>query len=221
MKKGFLVEKFLAYHGSGTKIDRFEFVFTNKGVDQLGSGFYFTTSMEEAIGYTSARSSVLPDGPKLGGEDSPTVHVVELSISNPLDSTSVQGISASQALAIIKKSPCLEDCLWDWEDLSSVSIDDAARRAAKTYETRDGDTRLIRRLNNLATDFFPGAKGVEVFNRAVQEVLGYDGVVCNEFSGKIHWVAWFPDQIRIVDWIAMDKPETSESLIPKRQSRCR
>lgn len=193
----------VAFHGSGTAIDRFDYAFTNQGNDQIGSGFYFTDSIDEAISYTS--KTVEGAEGKLGGEDCPTVHVAKLYLSNPLDSTSKQGIDYNQTLRIIVASPCLEDALWNFEDLSECTVLTAARRAAKSYVTQDGDIELIRQLNKLAGDFFPEPGHIEEFNKVVQETLGYDSVVCREFEGKTHWVAWFPDQIEITDRVPADQ----------------
>ena len=48
----------------------------------------------------------------------------------------------------------------------------------------------------MANDFFP--KHVAEFNKAVFEVLGYDGVVQTFDNGQVHYVAFFPEQIQIV-----------------------
>ena len=85
--KQFLNEKItniLAYHGSPVNIDEFRYEFTNKGNDQLGSGFYFTTDKNEALGYGK------------------NIHTVELTFKKLLDADKDKPKSNEHRLKISK-----------------------------------------------------------------------------------------------------------------------
>lgn len=178
----------VVYHGSGVPITEFDYRFTDQGNDQLGSGFYFTTDVVQAEGYTKHR--IDSDTPKLGGESEPTVVSAYLSIQNPLDSEHIGTLTKQQARKIIKRSPRLSEALQDWGD-----PDEGEARlidtAADAYAERG--VNVLGQLNKLSNDFYPGEVGR--FNAAVRDVLGYDGVVA-EYPGRKHFVAWFPTQIK-------------------------
>jgi len=183
------------YHGTGNMagIDSFDPKYTGKGADQLGSGFYFTTNASVASGYVGRRSV---HEPKQGGEDSPGVLPVYLSIQNPIvlqfdDATiDIVELTTSQAYKIMLKSPGLRDLdnsrLGDWYDIWSEGISDAQiRNVARHYKN----------IMHLENEFFDDHS--DLFRRTLHAVTGYDGVVQN-FEGDTHYVAWFPEQIKSV-----------------------
>lgn len=183
----------MVYHGSGTKIEKFDFSFTGKGNDQQGSGFYFTTSNQEARGYSLERRADDQHNPKPGGEDRPSVLGAYLSIKKPLEAKKIGNITPAQVRAIIMKAPDLEDRLLDHGDVESEGRSAVLARATLAYAGNRVD--IQRQLFMIDNDFFRG--DVKAFNEAVMAVLGYDGVHA-KFDNQDHWVAWFPEQIMIV-----------------------
>lgn len=185
----------VVYHGTGTSIEEFNPDFTGQGVDQYGSGFYFTTSKSTADSYQTRR---LNDMEKPGGEDNPNVIPAYLNIRNPLvvDASSVSSlyqvpVTPTMASRIIAKAPNIMDkensILGDffeeyWETGPNRSM---ISRLANEYEWTIG---------SLSTDIFNG--NPTEFRQAVKDVLGYDGVQVNFQSGEKHFVAWFPNQIK-------------------------
>jgi len=198
-----------AFHGSGTCIESFDYRFTNKGNDQLGSGFYFTSSLEEAISYTSHR---LDDGQlaKLGGEDQPTVHVVSLSFKGAINAEEELPISTALATKIILRSPVLDAALLDWGDVEYEGRQQVLSRALESYTHKHGDGPTINRLFGIANDFFPNH--IEAFNRALYDVLKMDGII-KSIGAATHFVAFFPEQIEIIERI---DSETAQARL-KRQ----
>lgn len=198
----------MLYHGSGTAIERFDYKFTNAGSDQLGSGFYFTNRLEDAKRYAFRRRS--PSEEKLGGEDAPNVVHAHLSIKNPMEAAQTgPGLTPVQVAALLSRSPCLGDALENFGDVAYEGSGNVLRSAVAAYVTRPGTSRpLVRQLFNVANDFFPDH--VAQFNKAVFEVLGYDGVVQTFPDGQVHYVAFFPEQIQIV---------TKEQLAPLEASQ--
>jgi hypothetical protein len=188
----------VVYHGTGNLegLNEFRPELTGLGNDQIGSGFYFTTSQEEASAYTTAR---MPNaGTKLGGDQSPGIVPAYLSIKNPII---VKGpnlrdvdvdLSAKQVEAIIRHAPRLFDVentpLLDWHENASTRVTPAmVRDVAKKYT----GPALIQ----IEHDFFGREGEATKFREALRKVLGYDGAVI-DFGTKKHWVAWFPEQIK-------------------------
>lgn len=181
-----------AYHGSGTDIQQFSYDFTGIGNDQIGSGFYFTTDKNEARGYTSRRYE---DQPKPGGEDSPTIHEVELDIRNPLDADAVGTIPPSKVRRLLEMSPVFDNVLSNWGDVEFEGRSKVVANAVAVYSQTARNNVICRALFPIANDFYQGH--VKEFNDAVTTILGYDGVV-QDYGNKKHYVAFRPDQIKIV-----------------------
>jgi hypothetical protein len=191
----------VVYHGTGNLegMKSFDPALTGQGLDQLGSGFYFTTNAEEASGYsTKVTQQAGPGAQKLGGDSSPGVVAAYLSIKNPLKikGSSLRDadidISSDQAFEILKNSPDIKNMestpLWNWIDLSGSDeiTDDMIMDVAQNYTGSS--------LISLENDFF--RDGATEFRTAIRDVLGYDGVVMEFENGTKHFVAWFPEQIK-------------------------
>jgi len=179
------------YHGTGSDIKEFKYEFTNQGADQLGSGFYFTDSPQEASAYSTTRKS--SDQPKPGGEDNPTVITAKLNINNPLDADAVGNITYKQVRSIILMSPQLDDGLSNWGDVEYSGRESVLRDAVEGYVIENEN--ILRGLFSLANDFY--RDNIEQFNKVIRTVLGYDGVV-KHWDDRTHYVAWFPEQIKII-----------------------
>jgi hypothetical protein len=203
------------YHGSGNieNISKkgFDSALTGKGVDQLGSGFYFTTDPSEASLYATSVTPRVPKGTrKLGGDESPGVIPVYLNIKNPLiiNGSSLRDVdidlNEDQAFEIIKNSESVRDLeesiIWNFMDISGYdSIEDWMLQDVASNYTGSS-------LINLENDFFSDES--TNFRGAINKVLGYDGVIMN-FENKDHKIAWFPEQIRSIN--AAFDPEFKKS----------
>lgn len=198
-------EPLVVYHGSGNISSIYDEGFrpdlTGKGMDQLGSGFYFTTDTAEAEAYqTALTQNIRTDGEKLGGSAAPGTADVYLSIQNPLVVPSEGSnlndadvdLTEDQAEAILRYS-------------ESAKSEDESRFGDFFEEYWDGGTQdwmygavagnyVGASLMALENDFFDGE--ATNFRKAVNKVLGYDGVVHTFANGKTHYVAWFPEQIK-------------------------
>ena len=192
-----------AYHGSGTQIDQFSYEFTGIGKDENGSGFYFSTDINDAIEYCTR---TLEGQAKPGGMDNPTVHHVRLHLANPLDSRLEGDLTYAQARALMTRAPNLDEALTSWGDVPSEGREKLIAMALKSFvpspDAGGEPVRLLRWLHNLANDFYP--EDVEAFNRAVQAVLGFDSVEDHDkASGTSHYVAFFPEQVEILEHIPL------------------
>lgn len=188
------------YHGTGNleNLDSFDPGLTGNGNDQIGSGFYFTTSTEEASAYTTAITPQAGENAiKLGGDASPGVAIVYLNIRHPV---SVNGhtlkdedlsLTIKQAAQVIRRAPHIYDLeespLQNWHDIWLEGIQERMiDGVAKHYK----GTSLI----SLENDFFRDHS--TAFREALRDTTGRDGASIVFPNEKVHWVAWFPDQIR-------------------------
>jgi hypothetical protein len=188
------------FHGSGAFIRQFMYEFTGQGVDQLGSGFYFTTDRDEAVSYTTRRGQ--QDLPKLGGEDVPTVVEAYLDIRNPLDASATGSINSKQVQKFIELAPeeSRREGLENW----GIDGDKPSAKVLNAYAFTDAN--IVRELFKIGNDFY--GRNTEAFNRAIKQVIGYDGVVQDfrvDGVRKLHYVAFFPEQIKSADPVTYDE----------------
>lgn len=198
------------YHGSGTNITAFSPDYTGQGNDQYGSGFYFTTELSIAQGYTEAHlrgnDGVLLEKP--GGEDSPTVISAYINLENPLivDGTHEANlshifVSSEQAHEILKHLPSLYYDIAD--EVEPNPLGDYFDDVWETEFVQPQD--FAPYIEQLAYQFFDDADLVKLENmfikhptewrEALHSVLGYDGVIV-DFQDSKHVIAWFPEQIK-------------------------
>lgn len=188
---------FTLYHGSGCAIDRFNYAFTGVGNDEVGSGFYFTTSLAQALDYTERR--IDPNQEKPGGMDSPTVHVAQVNFQGLVDHDYRRSLKTSEVLAILRASPRLEEVLGNFGDLDDEPRDRVLFRAAKAYVPSSEATALRHALFMMANDFF--RHETQAFNEVVKKVLGIDGMVVRHEDND-HYVVFTPEQITITERLA-------------------
>lgn len=169
-----------AYHGSGCVIEAFNYDFTEQGNDELGSGFYFSSSEVDAEMYALQSGKV------------PTMHVVDLHIKSPMRNDCEGKLSLREIKTILMASPVLDEQLEDFGDICYFGRDKILAKAISSYS---GDGELLRTFNCMANDFFPGE--IAALNKAIHDVTGYDGVIREFDNGITHYVAWFPEQITI------------------------
>lgn len=190
----------VVYHGTpfADKIVKFSSNPKIKGVDQLGSGFYFTTSPNDASGYAKDRKDHEHYGvSKDQDTPAPGVIPVYLAIKKPIRLTATQNLtdvqlklSTSDIIRAIKRSHKIhgydESPLWNYFDIGSEPITDS-----KLREIAEGYLDSPFTLEN---DFFSGHE--DKFRNFINANTGYDGVVQEKADGVTHYVAWFPTQVK-------------------------
>jgi hypothetical protein len=177
--------KIIAYHGTGMEISEFSYDFVGSGNDQLGSGFYFTTDLQQAKGY-----AFMPDaGPN------PSVITAILNIKNPLDADRVGTIPRWKIKKLIELSPELDNALVNWGDVEYEGKNVVLNTAVDAYSAGASGVNIVRSLFPIANDFYMGKE--KEFNDMVTKVLGYDGVVKN-FGESKHYLVFRPEQIEII-----------------------
>lgn len=180
------------FHGSPTKIDEFNYRFISQGSDELGWGFYFTTKIDDALTYALIDTNrQFPVEVELN----PTVHTVSVDLKNPLFSDLETYFTLEQAAMLIAMAPTesMRDGLEGWPEMDSLPVAEVIVIAAKAYT---GRRNLMRILFSLANDFY--GDDAQIFLRAVQKVLNFDGLIHRATNDFHHVVAWFPEQITIL-----------------------
>lgn len=193
----------IAFHGSGSKVEQFDFKFTNKGHDQMGSGFYFTTSAEDAFSYCFKTREGMPD--KLGGSTAPAIHVCQLNFDGLIAVNDARSFSKAAATQIIMASPQLSEDIYNWGDPSSEPVEKIVARAAETYSKPE----LLDAMFSLANDFY--SDSVQAFNENLAMYHGIDGIV-SEFDDHQHYVTLLPRQIEILGVVAANEHDAENTI---------
>ena len=86
--------------------------------------------------------------------------------------------------------------LWDFFDMNGALLreDEAHFRPFIQKLVRE----YFSHTDLLHLDVFWGEDDSTGYLAALRDILGYDGV-CVEFDNQCHWIAWFPEQIKLVD----------------------
>jgi len=182
------------FHGTGTTIAVFNPSFTGIGIDQYGSGFYFTSDRETAEIYETHRNTEGKTKP--GGEDNYNTIKAFLSINNPIRITKEQQslidvpVTAKQAAAIMAQAPNI----YDAEKSPLVDYLDNGGKQFTIRDIQEVSGIYEDKFISLEIDFFKG--NATAFRKAVNKVMGYDGVIVEFLNGETHFVAWFSNQIK-------------------------
>lgn len=183
----------VVYHGTpfANKLVKFNSNPKVKGVDQLGSGFYFTTAQHDANAYTVKKEFQKDE------EYSPGVIPVYLSIKKPIKLSARENLSDAKLpiskraiMIMIKRSHKIHGFdnspLWNYIDLSSEQITDS-----KIEQIADN---YMDNPFTLENDFFDGHE--DKFRAAIYQFTNHDGIMQEKDDGITHYVAWFPWQIK-------------------------
>jgi hypothetical protein len=167
------------YHGTSADIAEFSSEFLGTGVDQYGSGFYFTSAKHTASGYANETGAVYP---------------TFLNVRKPLLNTKLGRLSYTQIQSIIMLSPDLDDSLANYGDVKYEGKHKVMREAIMAhFEYQDGSTTILETLHALGNDFFKNS--ASAFLQAIKQVLKYDGVMV-KFDNEIFVVAFESNQIK-------------------------
>ena len=190
--RGELLEVF---HGSEIDFLDFDSSFTGKGNDSYGSGFYFSTDEETARTYGKSLKKV------------------QLNIRNPivvdgLENMSLNFLSIPKETirTVLKKCPKMYhqptdedemnplgdylDYFWDKDNWSKAELDRMIDDAV--------DNKGLKDVYLHELEGFYG-EDIELFRREFSAASGWDGVQVNFNDGTSHWVAWFPEQIQVLN----------------------
>jgi len=163
------------YHGTKYKFDHFSYDHVGKGNDQLGSGFYFTTDRDAAVGYTE-------------GND-PIIHAVFLRFRKEVSRRKPLSRSAIRAL-IAGGDP---DALYNFGDVEFDGLEATLRTAIDAY----ADLPAFDAMISLSNDFYRGIEGK--FLTIFVKETGCNHVMEHFADGSRNCVIFDPRDIKSVD----------------------
>lgn len=170
------------YHGGKGDIKAFSHEFSGKGVDEHGSGFYFTDKPHVANMYASDK-------------ESGSVTPVYLKVKKPLHkhvhrSNDDSGFSPAQIQHMIHNSPVRDESLENYGDVSREGYHKVLRGAVNSYV---GSSKLDT-MHMLHNDFYQDHH--EAFLKNFTDATGHDAVsVHGQGDGHIYNV-FHPSQIK-------------------------
>lgn len=176
----------VVYHGTNNDFYTFDSGRVGKGIDQFGSGYYFTTNKDQAGAYGNR-----------------TIEAY-LNLKNPfivevgdnggtIDQFYRQPVTQSQAEKILKLHP----------DIYSAE-DSPLGNFSERYWTEGATESVIKEvaaqmheigmfIDNAMFGYYPNE-----LNAAIKKVLGYDGIQVNFGKYEKYYIAWEPNQIKDV-----------------------
>lgn len=188
------------YHGSEIDFDVFDPSFTGRGNDSYGSGFYFNTSEDIAKGYGKTKT-------------------VNLNIANPIivngnDSSSLNNIEIplSTVKKLMKHIPNIYNQPDDDEmnPLGDYSPDFWDKSGGADPKDRWSRKELEAMMDSVAEENYSdadfttvenlfGRDGATELREALLKETDWDGVQVKFNDGSSHWIAWSPEQIKILE----------------------
>lgn len=181
------------YHGSNTRIDTFDPSFTGKGNDSYGSGFYFNTNKETSSSYgqhlmkvnLNIKNPIVVDGRK----DMSLNHV-----QIPLKAVK----HMMRSVPNIYNQPDNDDMnplgdyceeYWEKDSHTKKELENMMDKVASQYYSDASFTEVENLFNR---------EGASAFRKSLKEATGWDGVEVKFSDTESHWIAWEPEQIRII-----------------------
>ncbi|MTH94667.1 hypothetical protein [Roseibium sp. RKSG952] len=171
------------FHGTTHDFEDFDPAYIGIGNDQIGSGFYFTDSLETAEQYTAGSGRIL---------------TVDPGVENPMDPC--HRMTREQIGILIMGAPEYRDTLMNWGEIDSEGYGVVLSRAVSSYEQmmpEDGEGDIVDMMNALSNDFWRGAEAD--FLALVVKTTGKDGLIRTVgLGGERHLVAWLPERIQVL-----------------------
>lgn len=176
----------VVYHGTNNDFYTFDSGRVGKGIDQFGSGYYFTTNKSHAEnygnrtieGYLNIKNPFIVEVTDKGGT---------------IDQFYRQPVTQSQAEKILKLHP----------DIYSAE-DSPLGNYSERYWTEGATESVIKEVaaqmdeigmftDNTMFGYYPNE-----LNAAIKKVLGYDGIQVNYGKYEKYYIAWEQNQIKDV-----------------------
>lgn len=176
----------VVYHGTNNDFYTFDSGRVGKGIDQFGSGYYFTTNKDHAGAYGNRTIE--------GYLNLKNPFIIEVGDNGgTIDQFYRQPVTQSQAEKILKMHP----------DIYSAE-DSPLGNYSERYWTEGATESVIKEvaaqmdeigmfIDNTMFGYYPNE-----LNAAIKKVLGYDGIQVNYGKHEKYYVAWEQNQIKDV-----------------------
>lgn len=170
------------YHGTDSDIKAFSHAHIGKGVDQLGSGFYFTNNPEVAHSYTD----------KSGQESGGNIMPVHLRVEKPIRTNDEKPFTSLQIQKLITSAPDHHEKLQNFGDVSYEGYHKVLRGAVDAYS----DIPKHKAIHSISNDFY-GNHHSEFLKNLTQHT-GHDAVIDARpaAGGNIVVNIFHPNQIK-------------------------
>ena len=164
------------YHGSNVEIKKFDpkFLNTGTGNQELGTGFYFTDSIDVASGYGKY------------------IHECKVRIGNKLDVNKEGKLHPQTIEFIIKNAPNYKETLENFGEIDREGFYKVLHDAIDIYNTGG---RISTVLFNLEKDFYDGYE--YRFNQILYRTRLKLNCIYEKRENMIYNI-FFPDQIKIL-----------------------
>lgn len=189
------------YHGSAHEFSSFDPKSLGKGNDSWGNGFYFTDQKNSAQGYADEAKS-----------NTANVKEFYLNLTNPMYVDGKKNMSLNNvffskevAVKVLKQHP--NAYLQPSEDDEAMSF--LADYAPEYWDKKEhSKAELDHMIETVADEYFSDTSWVELeslygkehgqaFLKAISEETGHDGIVVDFGKDGKHYVAWFPNQMKL------------------------
>lgn len=176
----------VVYHGTNNDFYTFDSGRVGKGIDQFGSGYYFTTNKDHAGAYGNRTIE--------GYLNLKNPFIIEVGDNGgTIDQFYRQPVTQSQAEKILKMHP----------DIYSAE-DSPLGNYSERYWTEGATESVIKEVaaqmdeigmftDNTMFGYYPNE-----LNAAIKKVLGYDGIQVNYGKYEKYYIAWEQNQIKDV-----------------------
>lgn len=176
----------VVYHGTNNDFYTFDSGRVGKGIDQFGSGYYFTTNKDHAGAYGNRTIE--------GYLNLKNPFIIEVGDNGgTIDQFYRQPVTQSQAEKILKMHP----------DIYSTE-DSPLGNYSERYWTEGATESVIKEVaaqmneigmftDNTMFGYYPNE-----LNAAIKKVLGYDGIQVNYGKYEKYYIAWEQNQIKDV-----------------------
>lgn len=176
----------VVYHGTNNDFYTFDSGRVGKGIDQFGSGYYFTTNKDHAGAYENRTIE--------GYLNLKNPFIIEVGDNGgTIDQFYRQPVTQSQAEKILKMHP----------DIYSTE-DSPLGNYSERYWTEGATESVIKEVaaqmdeigmftDNTMFGYYPNE-----LNAAIKKVLGYDGIQVNYGKYEKYYIAWEQNQIKDV-----------------------
>ena len=189
------------YHGSSHEFTSFNPETLGKGNDSWGNGFYFTDQQHVAEGYAADSKS-----------ETANVKNFYLNLTNPMYADGKENMSlnhvtftSKQAAAILRQHPDAYIQPDDEEGNMSFLGDYSETYWDKTTHTQ---AEIEKMIDEVAKQHFSNASWTELeslfgkdhgsaFLHAMHKETGHDGLIVDFGEDGKHYVAWFPEQMKL------------------------
>lgn len=168
------------YHGTPNEFTQFNYDFIGTNGTAFGKGFYLTDDINIAKSYTGDNGNVME---------------LYANITNPMSLKEIT-ISKNDFKKFVSEIAKQDEYwIYDYGDVDREGFNKVLNYAVNlNYDGETNDVDLIHGILNTST------LGWEEGFRVLNKILGYDGVIANEFGeGKSNvYIPFFPEQIKSI-----------------------